>query len=64
MQYYTLNDHCVHRWGHPYSTLSRGERHQASIARVLGRHHIAIDEFTSYLDRATAKSLAHGKTSV
>eukprot|EP00041_Stephanoeca_diplocostata_P025193 m.652704 g.652704 ORF g.652704 m.652704 type:complete len:407 (+) comp22691_c2_seq9:2041-3261(+) len=48
------------KWRRPYHMLSRGEQHQANIARVLGRHSIAIDEFTNFLDRRTAKSVAVG----
>ena len=44
----------------PYEMLRTGERHQVNLARVLGRSNIAIDEFTSALDRELAKRVAVG----
>ena len=45
-----------------YYFLSEGEKHRMDIARYLdcGSSVILIDEFTSYLDRGTAKCVAEG----
>lgn len=44
-------------WCKPYFALSTGARHRADIARNL-RYGSVIDEFTSVVDRNTAKSLS------
>eukprot|EP01083_Nonionella_stella_P003394 9704_1 len=43
-----------------FDQLSDGEQHRINIARQLGRNNVIIDEFTSYLDRATAQKVARG----
>eukprot|EP01083_Nonionella_stella_P013806 38835_1 len=44
-----------------YHLLSEGEQHRVNIARYLdGDDNVLIDEFTSYLDRITAKKVAKG----
>eukprot|EP01083_Nonionella_stella_P013320 37507_1 len=43
-----------------FDELSDGEQHRINIARQLGRNHVIIDEFTSYLDRKTAQKVARG----
>ena len=45
-------------WFRPPSTLSNGEYHRFEIALGLDQGHNIIDEFTSVVDRDTAKSLA------
>ena len=45
-------------WFRPPNTLSNGERHRFEIALSLDQGHKTIDEFTSVVDRDTAKSLA------
>lgn len=42
----------------PFDMLSRGQQHRAVIARALGQSMVVFDEFTSYLDRASAVELA------
>jgi len=45
-------------WFRPPNTLSNGEYHRFEIALGLDQGHNVIDEFTSVVDRDTAKSLA------
>jgi len=45
-------------WFRPVSTLSNGERHRFEMAQCLDQGINKIDEFTSVVDRDTAKSLA------
>jgi ABC-type lipoprotein export system ATPase subunit/GNAT superfamily N-acetyltransferase len=45
-------------WFRPPGTLSNGEYHRFEIAVGLDQGHCIIDEFTSVVDRDTAKSLA------
>ena len=45
-------------WFRPPVTLSNGEYHRFEIAAGLDQGHTIIDEFTSVVDRDTAKSLA------
>jgi energy-coupling factor transporter ATP-binding protein EcfA2 len=45
-------------WFRPPATLSNGEYHRFEIAIGLDQGHSIIDEFTSVVDRDTAKSLA------
>jgi GNAT superfamily N-acetyltransferase len=45
-------------WFRPPNTLSNGEYHRFEIAVGLDQGHVIIDEFTSVVDRDTAKSLA------
>ena len=45
-------------WFRPPNTLSNGEFHRFEIAIGLDQGHCIIDEFTSVVDRDTAKSLA------
>lgn len=45
-------------WFRPIRTLSCGERHRAECAIRVSRGEITLDEFTSTVDRYTAKSLA------
>jgi GNAT superfamily N-acetyltransferase len=45
-------------WKRPFSTLSNGERHRAEIALGIDSGFNVIDEFTSVVDRVTAKSLS------
>lgn len=45
-------------WFRPFKTLSNGEMHRATIAKFLDMGICCIDEFTSTIDRATAKSLS------
>ena len=45
-------------WFRPPGTLSNGEYHRFEIAIGLDQGHCIIDEFTSVVDRDTAKSLA------
>jgi energy-coupling factor transporter ATP-binding protein EcfA2 len=45
-------------WFRPPNTLSNGEYHRFEIAVGLDQGHCVIDEFTSVVDRDTAKSLA------
>ena len=42
-------------WMRPYHTLSNGEQYRADLARVIGDG-VAVDEFTSVVDRNVAKS--------
>ena len=44
-------------WKRPYKHLSNGEQHRAFIALSLDKGYSCIDEFTSVVDRNTAKSL-------
>jgi len=47
----------------PFHVLSSGERARAELARHLGDakgHRICLDEFTSCLDRTTARKVCHG----
>ena len=44
----------------PYEALSSGEQHQVDLLFVIGRSSIAIDEFTSALDRSLARRVAQG----
>lgn len=46
-------------WFRPPNTLSNGERHRFEIARSIDLQRRTIDEFTSVVDRDTAKSLAY-----
>jgi energy-coupling factor transporter ATP-binding protein EcfA2 len=46
-------------WFRPASTLSNGEYHRLEMALCLDQGITAIDEFTSVVDRDTAKSLAY-----
>jgi len=48
-------------WMKPYAVLSTGERFRVEVARQLleGKHLIAIDEFTSVVDRQVAQIGAH-----
>lgn len=50
----------VPSWRQPFHSLSGGEQARATVARALAesRRLIAIDEFTSPLDRATARATA------
>lgn len=41
-----------------FPSLSRGEKAQATLARLLGRSNVVIDEFTSDVDRGTAATMA------
>jgi hypothetical protein len=45
-------------WKRPYFQLSNGEQHRAYIALCLDKNFPIIDEFTSLVDRNTAKSLS------
>ena len=45
-------------WFRPVSTLSNGEYHRFEMAKALDEGIATIDEFTSVVDRDTAKSLA------
>jgi GNAT superfamily N-acetyltransferase len=45
----------VPAWMRPYHTLSNGEQYRADLARVIGDG-VAVDEFTSVVDRNVAKS--------
>jgi energy-coupling factor transporter ATP-binding protein EcfA2 len=45
-------------WKRPYSQLSNGEQHRAYCAKAIDMGCEYIDEFTSVVDRDTAKSLA------
>lgn len=45
-------------WLQPYSTLSNGQKFRADMARVLAeKEAVCVDEFTSVVDRAVAKSV-------
>jgi len=46
-------------WFRPPATLSNGERHRFEMAMALDQGIECIDEFTSVVDRDTAKSLAY-----
>jgi ABC-type lipoprotein export system ATPase subunit/GNAT superfamily N-acetyltransferase len=46
-------------WFRPITQVSNGERHRAETALALDRNINAIDEFTSVVDRNTAKSLSY-----
>jgi len=46
-------------WFRPPTTLSNGERHRFEMAMALDQGVQCIDEFTSVVDRDTAKSLAY-----
>jgi len=46
-------------WFRPFNTLSNGEAHRAYCALSLDRNIEYIDEFTSVVDRDTAKSLSN-----
>ena len=46
-------------WFRPPSTLSNGERHRFEMAMAIDQGIQCIDEFTSVVDRDTAKSLAY-----
>jgi ABC-type ATPase involved in cell division len=46
-------------WFRPPSTLSNGERHRFEMAMALDQGIQCIDEFTSVVDRDTAKALAY-----
>jgi ABC-type cobalamin/Fe3+-siderophores transport system ATPase subunit len=44
-------------WKRPLSEVSNGERHRAEVAIMLSRGDLFIDEFTSLVDRDTARAL-------
>lgn len=46
-------------WRRPFSTLSNGEKHRAECAKALDIGIGVIDEFTSVVDRDTAKALSY-----
>ena len=46
-------------WVRPSNTLSTGEYHRAHLALCVDKNVLAIDEFTSVVDRNTAKSLSN-----
>lgn len=46
-------------WKRPFNTLSNGEQHRAKCAKVLDCGLGYIDEFTSVVDRNTAKALSY-----
>ena len=46
-------------WKRSLSEVSNGERHRAEVALELSRGGIFIDEFTSLVDRDTARALCH-----
>lgn len=46
-------------WRRPLSNLSNGEKHRAEIALKLSKGEKFIDEFTSLVDRNTARALCH-----
>lgn len=46
-------------WRRPYSMLSTGEQHRAYVAKCLDEKIGYIDEFTSVVDRETAKALSY-----
>jgi energy-coupling factor transporter ATP-binding protein EcfA2 len=46
-------------WRRPYSALSNGEKHRAYCAKSLDSGIEYLDEFTSVVDRDTARSLAY-----
>lgn len=53
----------VPTWCKPANVLSNGERYRANVARMLtdskaATDHICLDEFTSEVNRETAKSLS------
>jgi GNAT superfamily N-acetyltransferase len=48
----------VPAWKRPFDQLSNGEQHRATCARILDQGLESIDEFTSVVDRNTAKSLS------
>jgi ABC-type lipoprotein export system ATPase subunit/GNAT superfamily N-acetyltransferase len=45
-------------WFRPFRTLSNGEKHRALCALMIDNGHYVFDEFTSVVDRDTAKSLS------
>lgn len=45
-------------WGQPYHTLSTGEAYRADIAKTI-QSNVVYDEFCSYLDEHTSKSLSY-----
>jgi len=49
----------VPTWKRPLSQVSNGERHRAEVAIMLSRGETLIDEFTSLVDRDTAKALCY-----
>ncbi len=46
-------------WKRPYHQLSNGEQHRAYCAKLLDENSEYIDEFSSVVDRDTAKSLSY-----
>lgn len=46
-------------WRRPLKEVSNGERHRAEIALQLSQGVVFIDEFTSVVDRHTARALCH-----
>ena len=46
-------------WRRPFHTLSTGEKHRAECAKILDEGREYIDEFTSVVDRNTAKALSY-----
>jgi len=48
----------VPTWFRPFNTLSNGEAHRAECALSVSRGALFVDEFTSVVDRDTAKTLA------
>lgn len=46
-------------WRRPYAQLSNGEQHRAYCAKALDMGSESIDEFTSVVDRSTAKALSY-----
>jgi hypothetical protein len=45
-------------WRRPFSALSNGEKHRAECAKALDNRMEALDEFSSVVDRDTAKALS------
>ena len=46
-------------WFRPLNKVSNGEKHRAECALSIDKGYMVIDEFTSVVDRNTAKSLSH-----
>ena len=49
----------VPQWFHKYDELSEGQKFRSYVSRCLDSSYIVIDEFTSKLDRLTARTLSY-----
>lgn len=56
---YNVGFSSIPQWFLKYEQLSEGQKFRCYLARCLNRSHLIIDEFTSKLDRLTARNTAY-----